>query len=132
MPYRLPEGKIEFGLKRIVALEVCYLVEEALQILLKAEADADLLVTDAKSKSHDIIRKAELSAQEEIDNSVAHGKSRASAMAAEYGSKAAAEMEAVKAETAKKIAECEKKASVNKAVALKKAMERIVRANGHR
>lgn len=108
------------------------MVEEALQVLLKAEADAEQLVADAKAKSHEIIKKAERSAQEEMDVSIADGKSKASNVAAEYDSKARAEREEVKAVTAGKIAEDEKFASANKAIALKKAMERIVRANGHR
>lgn len=108
------------------------MLKQALDVLKKAEADAEQTVSSARRRSTEIRGIAEAKKAEAISNAVAAAEAEASAIVSKYEAesnsiKAAAERRSV--EESKLIG---KTAADNKVKALNKAVERIVRRNGHR
>lgn len=108
------------------------MLKQALDVLKKAETDAELTVASAKKRSAEIRNKAEEEKAELISKSIAAAKAEALAVASRYE----AEADSIKADSERKSVEeaklIEKAAAANRTKALNKAVERIVRRNGHR
>ena len=69
---------------RTIILEVCNLLKQALDVLKKAENDAELTVASAKKRSAEIRKRSEEEKAELINKSIAAAKAEAIAVASRY------------------------------------------------
>lgn len=108
------------------------MLKQALDVLKKAEADAEQTVSSARRRSTEIRSIAEAAKAETISRAIAAAEAEALAIASRYE----AESNSIKAAADRRSAEestlIGKIASENRVKALNKAVERIVRRNGHR
>jgi vacuolar-type H+-ATPase subunit H len=108
------------------------LLKQAIDALKKAETDAEQVIQSAKRHSAEIRKQAE----EEKALAISKAVQAAELESASLASKFESEAEAIKADASRKAVDesklVEKSANANRARALNKAVERIVRRNGHR
>ena len=113
-------------------LEVCDLLKQALDVLKKAESDAEQMVASARRRSNEMKKQAEEEKEAKLRKAAEDAGVKAGEIMAYYSQEAekiAADAEEKAAEQAGKLA---KNAATNHGKALNKAVERIVRRNGHR
>lgn len=113
-------------------LEVCDLLKQALDVLKKAESDAEQMVASAMRRSNEIKKQAEDDKEARIRKAVEEAGVRATEIIAGRLDEAAAIAADAESKAALQAAQLAKTAAANHSRALNKAVERIVRRNGHR
>ena len=108
------------------------MLKQALDVLKKAESDAEQMVASARRRSNEMKKQAEEEKEAKLRKAAEDAGVKAGEIMAYYSQEAekiAADAEEKAAEQAEKLA---KNAASNHGKALNKAVERIVRRNGHR
>lgn len=108
------------------------MLKQALDTLKKAELDAEQVVVSARRRAQEIRKSAEDSRKSHEEEKVFSSRCEAKAMLHRYEDEAKVVFEGSRKESDSATAEIDRLAGVNMSKAMNKAVERIVRRNGHR
>lgn len=108
------------------------MLKQALDSLKKAETDAEQLVASARIRALEIRKAAEVKRAAMEEEKVESARYEAASVLARYKAEADGIMAAAEIEGAKQAEELDRIAEANMGRALNRAVERIVRKNGHR
>lgn len=108
------------------------MLKQALDSLKKAENDAEQLVASAKVRALEIRKAAEQKKAAMDEEKVESAKCESVSLLARYKAEADAIIAEAETESMKQAKAIDRIADANKGKALNKAVERIVRKNGHR
>ncbi len=108
------------------------MLKQALDSLKKAENDAEQLVSSAKVRALEIRKAAELKKAAMEEEKVESARCEAASVLARYKAEADEITAVAGIEGAKQAEALDRTAEANKGRALNRAVERIVRKNGHR
>lgn len=108
------------------------MLKQALDVLKKAESDAEQMVASAKRRSNEMRKQAEDEKEALVRKATEDAGVRAADAGAGYSDEAARIAAEARSKAVDQAAALAKTAQANHSRALNKAVERIVRRNGHR